>query len=612
MKNLTTAALKVVEAKRQEEQEDEYRDDEEYNFLRTKLPRGVDIREALEYGFFEYQNRYWLRRKSEFEPVSNFTIRVLYLIRGVHAKRIVEITNYKGKKAVIDFAIEDLISVEKFKCKVESEGNFLFEGKASDLARIKNKLFSLEKPSLEIQNLGQQKGDIFAFANGLYHEGSFHEVDENGMCTVGKETYFVPVFGATQDEDSEDLRNYRKFLHRRTELTFSDWAAKMVEVYGDNGKVAVSYALYALFSDIVFEKTRAAPMLFLFGQRGSGKGTLANSIMALWGVPQDPIMLGGASTVVGFMRKLAQFRNALVWLDEYKNDIDARKIESLKNIWDRIGYERGAKDQSVRTTSTPVTSSAIVSGQEIPNAEPALFSRMCLLEFHAAKRTQAQTDAFDALRAIEDEGITSVTLQALTLRGDVRERFFKFYTEIAALFRKTMQDHDIIDRQITNYSILVSVCAVVGEKLQIPFGFEELMVICGKLIIRQKNMMRTSNEVQQFWEMLSYLLSTKAIRNGTDVQVSEEFVKVRMSVVYPLYREAAQRQRSKVVDRGTLENYLESSLAYCESESKKGSHRFKYLQVPTTCKVYLQKFLQQMYGVNLLESLQVDDIQPVM
>ena len=613
MKSLSAVAENILKSPdyRQDIDEEIYSNDDEYQVLKTKLPKGVDIREAMEYGFFEYRHRYWMRRKSEFEPISNFTIRVLFLIRGANPKRIVELTNYKGRKAVMDFAIEDLISVERFKGKVESQGNFLFEGRATDLGRIKNKLFSMERPSMEIAQLGQQRDKFFAFANGVHRAGEFLPVDENGMVVVGDEHYYIPVFGATQDEDNEDLRNYRKFIHRDGAVTFSDWSKQFLDVYGENGKVCIAFALFALFSDIVFEKTKAAPMLFLFGQRGSGKGTMANSLMALYGFPQDPIMLGGASTVVGFMRKLGQFKNAIVWMDEYKNDIDVKKIESLKNIWDRVGYERGVKDATNRTQTTPVTSSAIISGQEIPVVEPALFSRCILLELATMKRGQDEINKFDALRRMEDTGITSCTLEALRCRDAVKEKFMANFSEISAAFRRAFANTDIIDRQVTNYAILVAVIQCVQEQLKLPFDYANLMLLCEKLAMRQKGMMKQSNEVQQFWEMVDFMLSAKLLKHGEAIQVTDDFVKVRMGVVYPLYREAAQRQRSKVIDRGTLQNYLESSPAYCEKETKKPSHRFSGLQSPTTCQVYLHKTIKDLHGLDFMETIQEPENQQV-
>lgn len=597
--------------------------DEEYESLRMRLPAGVNVRDAIDFGFYEHKHRYWMRKAEDlFVPVSNFTMRVLYLIVGAHPKRIVEIANVHGKKTTIDFGIEDLISIEKFKTRVESQGNFLFEGNAANLARIKNKLYTLESPSIEIARLGQYKDLFFAFANGIYDGSNFIPVDDKGMAAVGGEHYYIPVFGATRADDDEDLRNYRRFLHRYNAETplsfrgggggvvsFADWSRQFCTVYGDNGRIGIAFYFFAIFSDIIFERTKAAPMLFLFGQRGSGKGTMANSLMCLFGYPQDPLMLGGASTVVGFMRKLGQFSNAIVWLDEFKNDIGDRKIESLKNIWDRVGYERGVKDSSNKTQTTPVTSSAIISGQEIPNVEPALFSRTVLCEFRTMQRTQQEVDNFNRLRSIEDAGITNVTLEVLSHRAAIREGFFKSYSEISASMRAAFGEEQVIERQIINYAILAACVQVLENRIAMPYTCAELLVLCENHIKRQRDMMKQSNEVQQFFEMIAYLLSAGEIKDGTDIHIHQGLLKVRLVKIVPLYREYSRRQGLKALDKGTLLNYIENSEAYNKTESKKANHRFPDLQNPTSCTVFLQKPVHTIYGVDFSQILQPSDNQ---
>lgn len=588
--------------------------DDEYQILRSFLPMGVDVRDAIEFGFYEHKCRYWMRRggsgKAEvFEPVSNFTMKVLYLIVGAAPKRIVEITNVHRKKATIDFAIEDLISLEKYKGKVESQGNFLFEGKASDLARIKNKLYTLEQPSVEISRLGQYKDQFFAFANGIYGLDGFTPVDDKGMVDISGDHYYIPVFGATRDHDDEDLRNYRKFIHRETSITFQEWSKLFVDVYADNGIIGIGFYFYCLFSDVIFDKVKAAPMLFLFGQRGSGKGTMANSLLTLYGYPQDPLMLGGASTVVGFMRKLGQFSNAITWLDEYKNDIGERKIESLKNIWDRVGYERGTKDQTNRTQVTPVTSSAIISGQEMPNVEPALFSRTILCEFRSMSRTQKEVDQFNLLRQMEETGITNVTLEVLQHREVIRSEFKKYYDEISAAYRSSMAGEEVIERTIINTAILAACIVVLESRLKLPFTSAQFMQIGERFIKRQRDMMKTANEVQQFWEMVQFLLQNSLIKADQDIHISKGLVKIRLISVMGLYREYARRQSLRPLDKGTLQNYLQQSEAYCESESKQTSHRFPLLQNPTSCYVFLQHDIKKLYGVDFDENLQNADNQ---
>lgn len=587
--------------------------DDEYMALKMALPKGVDIKQAIEYGFYEHKHRYWMRRGGDmrFEAISNFTMKVLYLIEGANPKRIVEIRNVYGITRTIDMAIEDMISLDKFRVRVESLGNFIFEGKATDLTRIKTQLLNNERSAIEIARLGQYKNHFWAWANGIYTGAAWIPTDDRGMVEVDGQHYFIPVMSNTAADNDEDLRNYRKFLHREGPVAFKQWGDLFCKVYGENGRMGLAFLLFSLFSDIIFDRTKAAPMLFLFGQRGSGKGTMANSLLNLYGHPQDPLMLGGASTVVGFMRKLGQFSNAITWLDEYKNDIGEKKIESLKNIWDRVGYERGVKDSSNKTQTTPITSSAIISGQEIPNVEPALFSRCVLCVFRAMERTQEEVNAFDALRAMEDKGITNATLEVTQYREHMKQHWHTNYTEIAKTLRAAFGGMDIIERQIINYAILVSTVQTLQEKMPMPFHWTELLKQSERYILRQRDMMSNSNEVQQFFEMIGFLISSKTIVHGVDFHVSQGAVKIRTITIFPHYREHSRRQGLKPLERGTLMDYLKNSPAYIESDSKTGSHRFPGLQNPTSCQVFLQHEISKHYGVDFREFLESAENQQV-
>lgn len=569
-------------------------------------------REALDYGFYEKDNRYWmLRRKDTVDSVSNFVIRAKFLIQGVTPRRIITVTNVYNKRAELALEVEQMISLDKFKAAVEGCGNFLFEGKATDLARIKNKLFNHERVATEIGRLGQQKNGLYAFANGVYDGENFIPVDDTGMVQHQEKWYFIPVLGSTKTEDDEFLRNYRKFAHTDNGITFAEWSDMFCKVYEDNGRIGIAFFLFSLFRDIIFERTKGAPMLFLFGQRGSGKGTMANSLLALFGKPQDPLMLGGASTVVGFMRKLGQFANAMVWLDEYKNDIGEKKIESLKNIWDGIGYERGNKDSSMGTQSTPVTSAAMLSGQEIPNVEPALFSRTVLCEFKTMQHTQEQVDIFNLLRTLEDNGLTNVTLECLTHRDYVREKFHSYYNEIATVLRSSFVEGNVIERQVNNYATLIAIVRVIGEKMKLPFTYTYLLLISEQYMIRQSSMMSSANEVQQFFEMVAFLLGQKLINDGVDIQVNGELLKIRTNNIMPLYREYSRRQGGRALDKGTLINYLSNCSGYDKKESQRSAHRFKNIRSPTSCQVFLHKDIKKYYGVDFLEIIESDDFQEV-
>ena len=614
MKSLNEAAARMLDTATNGvvEQELDHLDDE-YMALKMALPKGVDIKQAIEYGFYEHKHRYWMRRGGDmrFESISNFTMKVLYLIEGANPKRIVEIRNVYGVTRTIDMGIEDMISLDKFKFRVESLGNFIFEGKATDLTRIKTQLLNNERSAMEISRLGQYRNHFWSWANGIYTGTAWIPTDDRGMVEVDGQHYFIPVMSNTAADNDEDLRNYRKFLHREGPVTFKQWGDLFCTVYGENGRMGLAFLLFSLFSDIIFDRTKAAPMLFLFGQRGSGKGTMANSLLNLYGFPQDPLMLGGASTVVGFMRKLGQFSNAITWLDEYKNDIGEKKIESLKNIWDRVGYERGVKDSSNKTQTTPVTSCAIISGQEIPNVEPALFSRTVLLEFRAMERSQQEVNAFDALRTMEDNGITNATLEVLQHRDYFKQQFATQYPEVAATLRAAFQGKDVIERQIINYAILITCVKVLEEKQPMPFTWQSLLRTSERFIQRQREMMSNANEVQQFFEMLAFLLSAGEVEYGVDIHLHRGMMKIRMVRVFSLYREHSRRQGIKVLDRGTLGNYMKNSPAYLEKESNQSAHRFPKLQSPTNCMVFLHQEIVKLYSTDFSMLIQDAESQDI-
>ena len=193
------------------------------NWWRVKLPSSELYDEVDEYGFYEYKNKYFMRRMKkdqvDYVPVSNFTMRVLFLIKSSNPKRIVEITNVKGKTVTIDFTIDELISLDKFKFKVESQGNFLFSGTASDIMRIKQKLFDEEKASAEVSFAGHHRDGFYTFSNGVYDYKNHHFIplNEHKMVDLEGNHYFIPLLEGNEDE--EENANFKAFQHRTTTHT---------------------------------------------------------------------------------------------------------------------------------------------------------------------------------------------------------------------------------------------------------------------------------------------------------------------------------------------------------------------------------------------------------
>ena len=102
------------------------------------------------------------------------------------ALRLFEIENEHGQKAIIEFKQEDLVSLTKFKQKVESLGNYVWLAKEEQLTRLKLYLYQTTETAELITQLGWQKKGFFAFGNGVFNENKWQPVDNFGIARLGE------------------------------------------------------------------------------------------------------------------------------------------------------------------------------------------------------------------------------------------------------------------------------------------------------------------------------------------------------------------------------------------------------------------------------------------
>ena len=97
-----------------------------------------------------------------------------------------------------------------------------------------------------------------------------------------------------------------------------------------------------LMHDIVLPKSRSFPILNVFGPKGCGKTDFAQTLMDFfytYELKYEPLSITNAS-MPALSDYVASVSNALVHIDEYKNGIDIKKIEWLKDLWNGIGRSK--------------------------------------------------------------------------------------------------------------------------------------------------------------------------------------------------------------------------------------------------------------------------------
>lgn len=554
----------------------------------------------VKYGIYENKvtgTYYSLDQKGIPREISNFNLRILFHIStgADEAYRLIQIKNVYGLEKVMRINTDDFVSAGSFKKVIARLGNFIFKGQDSDLVRLQDMLQRHERHTDIVDTLGwNRKGKFYAFANGLYDtvQKAFLPIDKYGIVekTLNDKpvNYFLPALSMVFADKDDKFVNEKKFILKNSEVEYQKWAKQFIRVFGDNGRIGLVFWVCALFSDILFQSMgRRMPMPFGYGKRASGKGTFIQSLSCMWGEKQDQIMLGGATTVVGFMRKMAQFCNGLVWLDEYKNNLNVKVIESIKNLYDRIGYERGKKDNGFTTESTPILSAVILSGQEMPTAEPALFTRCILLTFTETKRSEDDRVAYRELVKMENEGLSHHTVNML----QHRMLFEEYYQETYELKLKQLSDkinnNDVDERLLGNYAMLLATAQLMNGINMIPFSMDEFEQQCIGLIMHQYFILKGSDDSSKFWQVVEQLFSAREIQENAHFMLKNGNIYIRIQDVYQQYVEAMHRRREvNVLDKSTLENYLMSDAKTFVARERKqfgGAYRwclvFKYAEL---------------------------------
>lgn len=540
---------------------------------------------------------YSLDTKGIPREVTNFQMKILFHMSTSSdvAFRLIWIKNIYNIERVIRINTDDFVGVGSFKKVIARYGNFLWKGQEFDLIRLQDMLQRDETPTATVQELGwNKKGKFYAFANGIYdtEEMKFIPINDFGVVQIvrdGKElNYFIPALSNVFSDFDSLFVNDKKFIYQFSNISFDDWASQYYKVYDENAMFVMLFFISAIHSDIIFTgMNNRFPILYLYGKRGTGKGAILESIMRMFGEGQDQLMLGGASTIVGFMRKLAQFVNSIVWFDEYKNSINPKSIESVKNVFDRKGPERGNKDQTYETNVVPVRSALAMSGQEMPTAENALFTRTVMLTQTKTNFTDEERLNYNKLKDIEYEGISHLTVGLLQHRNYFDKNFKREFGVTLKEFFNRLDNEEIDERMVKNYAMFLTVYKMMADKVNFPFTYEMLLNKSCDLLLNQHMIVKGTDDTSKFWQVVEQLYSAFEISENQQFKLADGYLFIRIQDIYQLYAEAMHRRREAVVlDKSTLEDYLCSDArSFVRKEKKQfggkytGCYVFKYLEL---------------------------------
>lgn len=560
-----------------------------------QLPKHVKASDFEKFGFYHHNNCYYFASSNGAFRGSNFIMKPMFHIQSVmEAKRIYEITNEYNYTVVIELMQKDLVALSRFKERVESLGNFLWEAGEKELNKLKRFLYETTQTCVEIKQLGWQKNGFFAWGNGIYN-GEYNEADENGIVTHSEVNYYLPAFSKIYQNEDTLFVSERKFVHKpNTDISLNDYTLKLIEVFGVNAQPAICFYMATLFRDIISGRFGFFPILNLFGPKGAGKTELAISIMSFFGkLGKGPNINNTSKAALG--DHVSQVSNACVHIDEYRNDIDLEKIEFLKGLWDGTGRTRMNMDKDKKKETTAVDAGIILSGQQMPTADIALFSRLVYVTFHQTEYNEAEKKQFNELKDIEKKGLTHITNQILSNRSYVKNNYFKYYDKASRDLSELLKEQVIEDRIFRNWLVILAAFATLESKIKMPFTYEQIIKQSAENIIIQNKETKSSNEISTFWNIVQYLAAEELIREEMDYKIElTTFIRtdkinseleepiyilyIQHSRILPLYRKHGRQQGEKILPTDSIDYYLRNDSRYL---GKKNSVRFKVLDPKT-------------------------------
>jgi len=508
------------------------------------------------YGFFIANNCYCTYGKqSEVIRLSNFILVPMYDIPDEGSMtRLYKIVNDLGHESIIPLEPDDLVNLALFRKKINIAGRYVWLGKIDDLMRVEEYIFRKSESAKRIRTLGWQPEGFFAYGDGIFTD-RFIRVDEIGMVNLKDHgIFYLPAFSVMYRDNRLKFAFEKSFTYtHRADVSMADYLKLFVEVFGDNGKVAIAFILATLFRDFIFDMFEFFPILNIFGKPQSGKSQLGKAMKGFFTNSYKPINYEG-ETYPAINKALEQTANCLVHFDEYKNSIEWRKVELLKSMWDGVGRGK-MKDGDVERVN--VNCGVILSGQEMPTIDPALFTRILHLTVNKTSYTLEERRRFADLMELNRRGVCHLTMEVIAHR----DRFVQDFPHFCELTRTEVVNciarsgKTISDRMYMNWVVVLASFWTLERILPMPFSYENLLDICVEMLLDQHSITERSDEVASFWNFVHVLYQEGRLHQEGDYRINFRQSRLKLHGVSEA-REFSEPKNILIIrDRRIIQHY---------------------------------------------------------
>ena len=515
---------------------------------------------------------------------SNFTLKPLFHIKDdIRPIRLFEICNADSQREIIELDMEVFTSAKSLRKKLLGIGNYTWLAGEEPLIQLQRYLAKATETAIEIKQLGWQPQGFYCFCNGAFEENAWHPVDSMGIVRLKAGNFYLPAMSQIYKDSRELYVNERKFCHLGlSDISLNDYFAKIIAVFGDNAVIALCFYIATLFRDIIKPQVHCFPLLNVFGPKGYGKTELAETLMTFFAADNEPLNIETA-TIPAISDSAASVSNALVHIDEYKNGIDIKKIEMLKDFWGGFGRSKMNMDKDKKREQARVDCGIILTGQEMPTADIALFTRLIYLTCERQHHSQEERERFTDLLQFRQMGATHITLQILKHREQFKTNFCNAIKQAETDVRTRLGEQKPTDRIEKNWTVLLAAFLSLEDLLDFPFQYDRLLNLCVNGIVRQDKLCAKTDELSRLWDIISsahqkgifvydqnYVIRAKNRMKITKDKGKEELtftpprriLMIRKDSMLNTYRQLGKQMDEKLLPSESILHYLQNTPEY--------------------------------------------------
>ncbi len=551
------------------------------------------------YDLFIQDGSIWTITNHGERRVANFTFTISYFLEreGDHNSLLIHFKPAFSNQifTVLATAVETA-NLNTFKRLITNVKGLIWYGTNSTeyiYQSIKDIAMQESQTAFQLETIGKNMTrNFWVWGNGITKAGQFYPVNKQGIVELptangGKEHFYFP-WRVQQLKAAEDrhINGYTAAIHHNysdsCQISLNELLDCIFVIHQDKAEVLFLFYLASLFWNEIHEVDEYFPILFLFGEKGSGKTNAARTLLYMFGGlrQKDGMNLTAGGTSVGMRRTMNTTSNIPFYLSEFNNHLDQRKIEFLKGLADGSGDTRGKMSNDNQVLVSEPKGATIITGNAYPLCDEALYSRCLMLCYSLQDADKWNRQKFDSFKAImQTKQLTHITNKLLGLSDTVQKQWRKLRSEVfqKIMLRAEERKIELIDRDTNNVVPLLTIFEIAKDQFPILSHYikaDDLLEKLLDMVVKSKELV---DQIDVAIDFLHTVSESKYIFQGQHYDFDREenrlFLYFNLRDTYKqIYLEEC-RSKGLVPER---ENTIRDAIKAHEAFSKYEPKNLKY------------------------------------